>query len=751
MVAVTAAGLAATVAQLAVLREVLVLFHGIELFMGPVLACWLIWNGLGCSIASRYAHRLKSPGSILGFVLSLAALIMPLTLFLTRFTRSMWYITPGELPGIGSVLGICLVCTAPPSLISGALFGFSWLFSAVASHAPGNRLPLIIYVGEAVGAGLGGIVFYVFLSIHQPLSTAIVFVSSALILAAGYILLLTDRNRSFFQVALFWLICTSMVASGVMFRGEFETATHKLQWGDGIIAVEDTPYQNLTVIQNNQQRSVFSNGSWRFSVPDQLSEELAVHPALLQHPQPHSVLMLGSNGSRTAVEVLRHNKDLRVDVIEIDPGLAKFEATYLSPGEITNNKTSRIRIFHEDAARFIRQTQTLYQVILMNLGDPINAGTNRFYTISFFRKIQRILVDDGVFALSATGGEDMLGEDQIIFLKSILHTLEKVFPKVIILPGERIQFIVSKNPDGLLDHAEPIIRRMHERRLSLAYVRPDTLQILLDPFRQHYFNAVLKDGVGSQVNTDTSPICYQTALRLITAQWHPRLKDFFFNLFQGTAYTFWGVYLLGGGLVAIIFFIKKKAAEGITYFSVGIMGALTLVIQMVLLLAFQNVTGMVYLHMVLIVAAFMVGLSLGAGWVSKKYTRRPHPSIVKKQFIVMQALLFIYPLSLIAILSSLNHPFWGTLPSATMVFLFTSLSLLAGILGGLHFSSAAAYLRMTGNPATGGYLYAVDLVGAAVGVLLVSLYLIPMLGPLQTLPVLSVAAGICLVVMIKRI
>ena len=51
---------------------------------------------------------------------------------------------------------------------------------------------------------------------------------------------------------------------------------------------------------------------------------------------------------------------------------------------------------------------------------------------------------------------------------------------------------------------------------------------------------------------------------------------------------------------------------------------------------------------------------------------------------------------------------------------------------------------------TGGRLYALDLAGAAGGVLAATLFLIHAFGPIQMLPVLSAAAGISLLTLLRR-
>lgn len=745
------AGLSATVAQLAALRELLVLFYGIELFIGVVLACWLLWNGLGCSLASRYAPLIKAPRTALTTILSVTALILPATVLFIRTARSICPIEPGELPSMGSMLGICLVSTSLPSIVSGALFGLCWVFYAKPLKAAPHPLPLTVYVGEAVGAALGGTGFYIFLTVHSPLFTALWGVCLILLLVAGGILFFKASRPSLLRAGPIWLIIACLVGCGFMFRSKVELLSRRLQWGPHVIAVEDTPFQNLALVRTGGQYSVFSNGLWRYSVPDTLSEEYAVHPALLQHPDPQRVLLLGSSSTRLATQALKHNETLTVDVVESDPWVFEFDQAHIPSHHPT--LPARIRLHYQDAARFVVEVHQPYQAILMNLGDPINAQMNRFYTISFFRNIKQALAPGGIFSLSVSGGEDMLGEDQILFLKGLKQTLQQVFPQIFVLPGERLQFFATDATGDFVKDPRKIAERIRRRGLLPAYVRPDTLPYLLSPRRLQYFQSVLADPGTAQVNTDFSPLCYQRALGLLTAQWHPRMQRLLAALSDLPLSALWGFIFLTGSIAIIIFFPKKKPIAPPVFMSVGVTGAFTLSLQMVLLLVFQIFMGMLYLQMVLIVTAFMLGLAAGAGWVSRQYDLEKTPFRIKKQFILVQVLLFLYPLCLMALFSGI-HLFTQTHllpPEAGM--LFTLLSLLAGILGGLHFSLAAQVVHTFDTSALtmGGHLYAADLVGAAAGVLLTSFCLIPLLGPLQTLLVWSFAAGACLLILIRRL
>jgi spermidine synthase len=65
---ITAAGFAATIAQVLLLRELLVLFYGNEMSTALALAGWLLWTALGSAFAARASRRIPARESTLAEV-----------------------------------------------------------------------------------------------------------------------------------------------------------------------------------------------------------------------------------------------------------------------------------------------------------------------------------------------------------------------------------------------------------------------------------------------------------------------------------------------------------------------------------------------------------------------------------------------------------------------------------------------------------------------------------------------------------
>lgn len=745
---ITASGFAAALAQIVLLRELMVLCYGIELCMGVILAAWLTGSALGCRVSARAValRSLKPAGP--GLLLILAALLLPLTLIFARAAGPLLGIVPGELPPLIRLLIICIATTLPFSFLSGALFGLCW-----GMFRTGGGIPMSIYIGESLGSALGGLLFYLLIIAHQSSLTIVLLASLALLLTAALFFMGGHhpgiRLRAFSLIGLLIL----MMTASLFFEGDLDLASRRTYWGPDLVASEDTPYQNLSMLHRDGQYSVFTSGLWLYSVPDQATREYAVHPALLQHPAPASVLLLGGAMAGLPEEILRHPSVRQLDIVELDPALTDFSAAHLPETYDISEAGSNVTLHYADAAEYIRTGDRRYDVVLMNVGDPVNAQMNRFYTASFFSAVKHRMAPNGIFSFGVSGGEEVLGEVQIEFLGAIRRTLAQTFPHVSVLPGDTVRFFAAAAGGRLTDDPGLLVDRIRQRDLHLSYVREDTLQDRFESFRLRYFTSVLDEAPSTDINRDFTPLCYAHTLRLWTAQWHSRLAEAMAFLTRLRPKSAWVLLILACGLLIAVFSIGRSRPESTVYLSVATVGGLTIGVQMVLLIVFQIMEGALFLHLALIVALFMAGLACGAGSATSILKGGSEVRQPAKLLILAQAALCLFPVGLAGLFLLIHGPLQPGPESRLAVFLFPGLSLLSGFLGGLHFSAASATIAGLGQPVSGigGRLYAFDLLGSAGGLILATFLLIPTLGPIQVLPMFSLVASAGLPVLLRRL
>ena len=748
VLAVTTTGFATTVAQIIIIRELLVLFYGNELSAGLIFAGWLLWTGLGSALSGIWALKVSARTTLLGLMLVCLAAMLPLTVLFIRATRVIWTLPAGELPTIGKMLLISFSTTGLFCPVSGALFGICWAIH----RKKGENPPLGIYLGEALGSAAGGLIFYFIFLPSGSAFTTIWITSGIMLCISGWLFQPWKPISQMGSGHLVWIAVSLVVVSGAVAGHRLDHLSRGWQWGLNLNAVYDTAYHNIAVLKKDKQISVFTNGLWLFSEPDQLSAEQGVHLALLQHPNPGRILLLGGGTAGLLEELFKHPGIRNIDYVESDPDFIPLLKAHLSSATQASLQHPRVRLIHQDPRTFMRDTQARYDVVLMNMGDPITAQMNRFYSKEFFAHVKRRLLSGGIYTFAVSGGESMLGPVQARFLGSIRNTLLEIFPNTLIYPGDQTRFFATDISGVLLSDYAALASRIAERNLQLTYIREDFLQNSLSPFRLDYLKSILEETVGAAVNKDFFPICYFHNLMLWAGQWHEMLRKFLNILVDLKFRWLWAGLAIIGAIIAAIFWTGRCKFRGAVAGGIFVSGAVEMVLQVIVLLSFQIIEGFVYRQLALIIAFFMTGLALGAGWIASQMPSRAGSHFARVRFIRVQALVGVLPLGMVLFLSLIQGEILNGLSPAAMGWLFSGLSLITGILGGVHFALAVKVMAGTGVALAriGGAFYALDLAGAAAGILIVALFILPIYGILNTLVFLSTLGAISLATLLRQ-
>lgn len=728
----------ASIGQILVLRELLVLFYGNELSTGLVLASWLVWTAAGSGLGARLSARLREDEMTLFLGLLLLALLLPPTLVWIRSSRLVWSIPLGELVTAGFMFLISFSATAMFCLLSGFMFTRCWKIY-LASPPNQEARPISIYLGEALGAAMGGLLFY-FVLLPQVsnfvatclTSLGILIVAAALLRPWRYI----KSTRP--SILLSTAFISAILVTFALNADQLDRISHRWQWGSALVAVQDTPYNNLALLEDANQFSLFGNGLWFFTIPDPKTAEYAVHLALLQHPLPRRVLLIGGGVVGLVAEILKHPGIEHVDVVEPDPQITNLTVAYLPKTLTSPIHDQRVEFHPLDAGLFVRASNDAYDVILSNPGDPMNAELNRFYTVEFYQNVGRLLNSGGIFSF-AVPATDIVGPVQVRLLRSFYHSVHSVFPEVLVCLADSARFFATDQKGLLTDDPQKLVARIAARHLDLQYVREYYLFDLLSPMRLDYLRALLKGGPSQSLNKDFAPTCYFNNLLLWASQLHPKLEKALVGLTGIRILWFWlALVTLLTGLTAI----SWTGWLGLTIpcqLSVLIMGGAQLVFEIVLLLVFQILEGFVYQQLALIVTFFMTGVALGAGIQSFMASQLVDS---RRWLIAVQCAFTGYVFIVLRIFLLMHESADKTVGILPAPVIFSLLAGVAGILGGLHFALAVRVISASNaaSAVTAGRVYAIDLIGAAVGSVVASIYILPVYGVATTMLALCLAS-----------
>ena len=687
--------------QIYLLREFTAVFTGNELTFGLFLGSWLLWGGLGSLIGP---HRGAGPSmSRLAGIYLLVVVLFSAGLVVLRFSHRFLGILPAELTGLGPALGFALLL----SLFLSFPLGHAFVLNAGLSGGDVAS----VYLYESAGAAAAGL-FVHFLLIPRLTNwqgAATVGAAAALLVLAG---MRPGRAR--------WLAVPALVLAGLLVG--FDPGSQRAAWKPLDLAeTEDTRYGKLQVIRNEEQITLFDNGLAVFTHPDAGAAEESVHFALLQRDGVRTVLLVGGGASGGAAEALKY-PGLRVDCVELDPAIIRLARKHLSGRARAALDDPRVRFFHADGRSFLERSADRYDAILLNLPEPATAQINRYYTREFFLEVRKKLGPVGVFGFVVPSAENYVSDALGLFLSSLSRTLRAVFPEVLAVPGANCVFLASEGPLSIdpIRLSETIIRL----GLQTRQVGPGTLPSRLDPARVAYLAAKL-DSPGAKINRDLAPVSYYFHSLLWAGQFRG-LESAVLRA-AGRVPAFWfldlplGLFAFGLVLLAIS---RPKRSAVRSVIPLAVMGFTSIVVELVLFLAFQAHFGFVYGRIPLLLASFMAGLALGAlAARARKTSGRGELAAVQGGFVL---LLFFVLVSLA-----------GAGGEAVPFLLLAAF----GVLGGYLFVSANR--RIIVETKHLGLGYGVDLLASFVGVILASALIIPFFGVAAVVLRLIVLNALC--------
>ena len=738
-------GFTAVIAQIVLMRELLVVFYGNELSLGVMLANWLLWTALGSSLLGRWARRTHRPRKLLAGLQTLVAFALPLTLVAVRASKVLFRSVPGEILGpvpmfLTSFFALSVLC-----VISGGLFAAGSRLFGDATGSTTATATGSVYLLEAAGSGLGGVLASLAL-VRLLTAFEIAAILGLLNLVAAWVLLALAGAKRGLWAAGFGVLAALLLAGSY---GLAPLSLRMLWRGFHLIATRTSVYGSLAVVETGASRSLFENGLIVMTVPDAAAAEEAVHYALLEHPEPRSLLLIGGGVNGSLAEALRHPSLRQVDYTEMDPAILSIAAQYFPEAWEKVQRDPRVRIHALDGRRFLKSTPDSFDVIIVNLPDPHTAQLNRFYTEEFFREAAAKLRPGGILSFQVTSSENYISEELADFLRCLEHTLRAVFPEVVAIPGETVHFFAATQPGTLTADPEELVRRLRARGLDTKYVSENFLPFRMSRDRMLDLELQIEPQPNTPVNRDFAPVAYYFDVALWSTRYHRASTRWIEALASVKFERLLGVTLLALAALLPLLWLLPAAVEGKTEararraaaFAVAAMGFTGLGLEILLLLGFQALYGYVFHELTILVALFMVGMAAGA-WLELRSTRGRRALPVRRELLGLaglQVLAAVSPLLLYGLLVELGR--MGTAGGQRLAsqMLFPALALVAGLLGGFQFLLASRVYFSGPGKRSPGALYGLDLAGACAGALALSVLLIPVYGFLRTAVLMAAA------------
>ena len=191
-----------------------------------------------------------------------------------------------------------------------------------------------------------------------------------------------------------------------------------------------TRFQSV-VVQNGAAfgRQLVLDGKTQSTEVDEFAyHEGLVHPTMIAHPGPRSVFVAGGGEGATIREVLKHASVERVVMVDIDKEVVDLCKEHLPNHHQGSFDDPRVELAHDDALAYLDGTDERFDVVIIDVPDPLEAGpAYLLYTQEFYLLLRDRLRDGG--SMAAQSGPTGPSFYEQCF-SAVANTVASVFPTV---------------------------------------------------------------------------------------------------------------------------------------------------------------------------------------------------------------------------------------------------------------------------------------------------------------------------------
>ena len=711
-------GLFTIASQSLLFREFITTFEGNDIGVGIFFGSWLLWVALGALLVYKWPSlgaRLSRHTDLL-LLAYIPAFLVQLMLIVRG--RELAGVESYELFTVNMMLLMSVVVNAPLSCITGIIFPTACRWVA-GSRQEGNFPVSRVYILEAAGSFIGGLAVTVLVALGIGLGR-IFFLLALIVAISVFLVQFTKAGR--------WVtILLPLCVLGCIFGGidkQLNGYIRQVRWAQ--LFDESKLSGSLQTAQAEYLYGVYQGqwialrqGSVCEAPGDKSSAGRAAAICLSQKPDAKKVLVIGA-GLTLCDRLLQLEQIEQVTWAHSDSEYVQRINSIL-PTEFIINDKRFVRLKGDVRAHLANTTQD-YDIVIVTLPEATSSVFNRYYTVEFYQQVKNRLGTGGVLAVRIPGGENIMGSELVNLGASTKLTLEQIFSRLVLTPGEETWFIASDS-DRLTDKPGVLADRFGGIKNSAEIFPAAGLLSVYLPDRAEkafadYASADLPDRL--LINRDTRPLANLYSLLLAAKQSGAPVTKFVKGLGLCGVWVFL-VPIVIFTVLRIVYIVrtpKGPAQSGFdSLFLVFSAGGVGIGVMVILMYLYQTRLGSLYLYIGIISSLFMLGLTIGGFIVRYLLVKRDSsPQVILFVTILLHSALLI----LIAQqpIGKWSHELFG----AAFV--------LSGLCAGAYFPLAAGQMAGAGFDiaARSSQLEMSDHLGAAVGGFIISLAVVPVLG-----------------------
>jgi spermidine synthase len=241
------------------------------------------------------------------------------------------------------------------------------------------------------------------------------------------------------------------------------------------LAKTKTPFQQLEIIETDLfGRCLILDNALQTSERDEfMYHEMLVHTALMTHPNPDRVLIIGGGDGGSLRRALMHRQTRPIQV-EIDEAVISFCREHIpaiSNGAFDN---PRAQVVIADGFEYMRQHRGQFDVVIVDSTDPVGPAIPLFEE-PFYRDVFAALAEGGLMVAQSNSPIYMQKElaSQRTNLRAVFPIVRTYLGAVPMYPGGVWSYtIASKQHDPMSVAPEAIATRLSESTIETRYYSP---------------------------------------------------------------------------------------------------------------------------------------------------------------------------------------------------------------------------------------------------------------------------------------
>ncbi|KMQ50841.1 Spermidine synthase [Chitinispirillum alkaliphilum] len=393
----------------------------------------------GYFLISAISKRIKDHGFVFGVITIFAAL------FVTVFTLLPHQIIQGivaEQSALNMVV-LCVLLFMIPAVLSGMLFPLAVKMSAksatTTSYTTGF-LSAVNIAGGVLGAFITGFILLPLTGIQITLAIT----TGILLIAGSYTLFAFSQKLNNIQKT-----CTVAVSVLVwviypMFIGAKVPHDYLKSRGE-LVAVYEGIGSFLSVIQEGNNKILEIDKMWQGEERKNRQFMAAHIPMMLHQSSPSNVAVIGTGVGQTASRFLKYDID-SLFCVDIEREILPIIQQHF-PSNWTEDP--RVRFLSEDGRLFLSNTDKMFDLISIEIGQTFRPNLSSFYTREFYRECKKRLNEGGIVSQFLP-----IASFDYDHFKSAVSTFISVFPNTVLWYNES-EFLligsVSSTPTFSLD------------------------------------------------------------------------------------------------------------------------------------------------------------------------------------------------------------------------------------------------------------------------------------------------------------